>query len=71
MKKRFIKNHNDGSLWAKGWTENGKMTGYWEWFRLDGSKMGSGYFKNSKKVGNWTTFDKTGKQVRVTNFDPK
>lgn len=28
--KPFIKNHKDGSLWAKGQTLDGEFTGYWE-----------------------------------------
>ncbi len=36
--------HKDGSVWAKGQTLSGVMTGYWEWFRKDGTLMRSGYF---------------------------
>ena len=30
--------HKDGSVKAVGQTEDGELTGYWEWFRKDGSK---------------------------------
>ena len=73
--KTFIKYHADGSLWAKGATLDGKMHGYWEWFRKpshpggkDGSRMRSGYFKNGKQTGEWTTYTKTGKIVKVTQM---
>lgn len=70
-KKKYIKYHNDGTIWAKGTLVNGKMNGYWEWFRKDGTIMRSGYFKNDKQVGKWTTYDKKGKVYKVTNFDSK
>jgi antitoxin component YwqK of YwqJK toxin-antitoxin module len=58
--------HQDGSVWAKGQTEDGQPTGYWEWFRKDGSKLRSGYFKQGKKTGTWTTYDKDGEVYKVT-----
>ncbi len=61
--------HADGSIWAKGQTANGKMEGYWQWFRKDGTIMRSGYFKNEKQIGKWTTYDSKGKIVKVTKFD--
>jgi antitoxin component YwqK of YwqJK toxin-antitoxin module len=67
----YIKKHSDGSLWAKGEIVNGKMEGYWEWFRKDGSKMRSGHLKADKQVGEWTTYDHNGKVVKTTNFDKK
>ncbi len=63
---KYIKYHNDGTLWAKGTTVNGVMTGYWEWFRKDGSKMRSGHFKKGKQTGEWVTYDKKGRVVKVT-----
>lgn len=63
--------HKDGSIWAKGKVNDGKMQDYWEWYRKDGSLMRSGYFKKGKQAGKWTTYDKTGKVVKVTNFDAK
>ena len=68
MRKKYLKYHNDGSIWAKGTLEDAVLEGYWEWFRKDGSKMRSGYFKNGKQTGKWTTYDKKGKVYKVTNF---
>lgn len=64
--KKLVKYHKDGSVWAKGQTENGEMDGYWEWFRKDGSKMRTGFFKNGKKIGQWTTYAKNGRIVKKT-----
>ena len=36
--KKQILYHKDGSVWAKGQTIKGVMTGYWEWFRKDGKE---------------------------------
>jgi hypothetical protein len=44
--KEHIQYHKDGSVWAKGKTEDGMPTGYWEWFRLDGTRMRSGHFEH-------------------------
>lgn len=68
MKKKYIKYHNDGSIWAKGVMNGEVMEGYWEWFRKDGTKMRSGYFKKDMQVGKWTTYDKKGKVYKVTEF---
>jgi len=66
-KKKYVKYHADGTLWAKGWTLGGKMEGKWEWFRKGGkSLMRSGSFKAGKQVGKWTTFSSAGKVVKVT-----
>lgn len=61
MLKEHIVYHKDGSIWAKGFMENGMCEGYWEWFRKDGTKMGSGYFTNGEQTGEWITYDKEGK----------
>ncbi len=66
--KKFIKNHNDGSLWAKGFMLDGKMHGNWMWFRKDGTKMRSGRFNKGKQIGKWITFDKKGGTVRTTQM---
>ena len=58
--------HNDGTVWAKGQSAAGKMTGYWEWFRKDGSKMRSGHFEDGEQVGEWTTYARNGRVVKVT-----
>ncbi len=67
-KKKYIKYHNDGSIWAKGFITNGKMEGSWTWFRKDGSKMRTGSFKSDKQTGKWTTYDKNGRTVKVTKI---
>jgi antitoxin component YwqK of YwqJK toxin-antitoxin module len=67
-KKKYVKYHNDGSLWAKGTTIDGKADGCFEWFRKDGTKMRSGYFRKGKPVGEWTTYDRKGKVVRVSRM---
>jgi antitoxin component YwqK of YwqJK toxin-antitoxin module len=67
-KKRYIKYHNDGSIWAKGTAVGDQPDGYFEWFRKDGTKMRSGYFKKGKQTGDWTTYDRNGRIVKVTKF---
>jgi antitoxin component YwqK of YwqJK toxin-antitoxin module len=70
--KKYIKYHNDGTIWAKGGTmSKGVPDGYYEWFRKDGTLMRSGYFKKGKQVGSWTTYDKKGRIVKVNSFDKK
>ena len=69
--KPQIKYHRDGSLWAKGQTLDGVLTGYWEWFRKDGTKMRSGTFDKGQQVGEWTTYDKQGRVYKVTTITPK
>jgi uncharacterized protein YdhG (YjbR/CyaY superfamily) len=66
--KPFVKYHNDGTLWAKGQMLNGKMHGYWKWFRKDGVIMRSGYFNLGKQTGEWTTYDKEGQVYKVTRM---
>jgi antitoxin component YwqK of YwqJK toxin-antitoxin module len=68
MRKKYVKRHNDGTIWAKGTMDNGVPVGYWEWFRKDGSKMRSGYFASGKQTDKWTTYDRRGKVYKVTNF---
>jgi len=67
-KKAYTKRHGDGSVWAKGFVEDGKMVGFWKWFRKDGTLMRSGHFENGKQVDEWITYDKKGKIVKKTNF---
>lgn len=69
--KEVLHHHKDGSLWAKGHTTDGVMTGYWEWFRKDGSRMRSGHFTNGEKTGEWTTYDRHGEVYKVTRIKPK
>jgi antitoxin component YwqK of YwqJK toxin-antitoxin module len=46
--------------------KDGRMHGYWEWFRKDGTKMRSGYFDGGKRVGEWITYDKQGARYKTT-----
>ena len=69
--KEDIRYHKDGSVWAKGQSIDGVLTGYWEWFRKDGVIMRSGYFDNGEQVGEWTTYDKDGKVYKVTKMKAK
>ncbi len=72
MAKEHLHYHKDGTLWAKGQTTDGVMTGYWEWFRKDGSKLRSGSFdENGEQVGEWTTYDKQGEVYKVTTIKVK
>jgi len=67
-KKKYVKYHNDGTIWAKGAMIGDVLEGHWEWFRKDGTKMRSGHFKGGKQTGKWTTYDRNGKVVKVTDF---
>ena len=68
VKKKYTLYHNDGSIWAKGFTLKGKAEGSWTWFRKGTTKMRSGHFKKGEQTGKWTTYDKTGRIVKVTDF---
>jgi antitoxin component YwqK of YwqJK toxin-antitoxin module len=63
--------HKDGSVKAVGQTEDGELTGYWEWFRRDGSKMRSGHFDRGEPVGEWITYDRNGTPHKITQRGPK
>jgi len=52
----------------KGEYQNGKMHGYWEFYRKDGSLMRSGTFNEEVQVGVWKTFARDGSLVKETNF---
>lgn len=67
-RRKFIKYHNDGTIWATGYMAGTKPDGYFEWFRKDGTRMRSGYFSKGKQVGTWTTYDKKGGIVRTTTI---
>ena len=69
--KKSVKNHKDGSVWAKGQTLDGVPTGYWEWFRKDGTRLRSGYFDQGEQTGDWTTYDKMGHVYKVTSMKVK
>ena len=62
--------HKDGTLRATGPMQDGKMTGYWEWFRTDGTKLRSGRFEAGEPVGEWTTYDRAGQPYKVTLRKP-
>lgn len=64
----FVKNHKDGSLWAKGSKTDGELDGYWEFFRKDGSLMRSGHFDKGRQKGEWITYDKKGKPLKITQM---
>lgn len=66
--KKFVKYHNDGTVWAKGTMVNGKPDGYWEWFRKTGTRMRSGYFDRGRQIGEWTTYGQKGKVFKVTRM---
>lgn len=67
MKKKYVKYHADGSVWAKGFMDGEIMEGKWEWFRKDGTKMRSGSFKKGKQVGEWATYNAKGAVHKITN----
>lgn len=71
MPKKYVKYHNDGTIWANGSMVNGVPEGYWEWFRKDGSKLRSGYFARGQQTGKWTTYDRQGKVYKVTALGSK
>ena len=67
-KTAYTQRHADGTLWAKGFMQGGKMVGFWKWYRKDGTLMRSGAFTAGKQTGTWTTYDKKGKVVKVTTL---
>ena len=60
--------HKDGSIYAKGQLLDGKMHGYWEFFRKNGTIMRSGSFDRDEQIGTWTTYDASGKPYKVTEM---
>lgn len=68
---KHVEYHKDGSVLAVGQTLDGKLSGYWEWFRKDGTKMRSGHFDEGARVGEWTTYDRDGQPYKVTCMKPK
>ncbi len=62
-----IKYHANGkTIWSKGKVVDGKVDGYWEWYRLDGTIKRSGYFDRGEPVGEWTTYDQSGNVYKVS-----
>ena len=47
---------------------DGKLDGYWEWFRLDGTRLRSGSFSLDQQIGEWTTYDRKGAVYKVTQM---
>ena len=60
--------YDNGLPRFKGEYLDGKMHGYWEFYRKDGSLMRSGIFDREVQVGVWKTFDRTGGLVKETKF---
>ena len=64
-----VTHYKDGSVQGRGGLKDGKMHGYWEWFRKDGTKMRSGHFDRGEQVGEWITYDRKGKPYKTTMMD--
>ena len=60
--------YDNGLPRFKGEYLDGKMRGYWEFYRKDGSLMRSGAFDHEVQVGIWKTFDRAGALVKETKF---
>ena len=69
--KEHVEYYKDGSVKGIGMLADGRMDGYWEWFRKDGTKLRSGHFIQGKQTGEWTTYDRKGAVYKVTTFDRK
>ncbi len=64
----YLEFYPNGTLKSKGKFKQGKLNGYWEWFRKDGTKLRSGSFNVGVQSGLWTTYDQSGKPYKKTNF---
>jgi antitoxin component YwqK of YwqJK toxin-antitoxin module len=60
--------YDNGLPRFKGEYADGKMHGFWQFFRKDGSLMRSGSFDHERQIGVWKTFDRAGKLVKETDF---
>ena len=60
--------YDNGLPRFKGEYSDGKMNGFWQFFRKDGSLMRSGSFDHERQIGIWKTFDREGKLVKETDF---
>jgi hypothetical protein len=60
--------HKDGSIYGTGQMLDGKMHGYWEFFRKNGTIMRSGTLDREQQIGTWTTYDASGKPYKVTEM---
>ncbi len=68
MSKEISPFYENGLPRFKGDYLDGKMHGFWEFYRKDGSLMRSGEFDSGVQVGTWKTFDRSGRQVSEKNF---
>jgi len=64
----YLEFFGNGVLKAKGKMRQGKMHGYWEWFRKDGTKLRSGSFIHGEQSGLWITYDQSGKPYKKSNL---
>ena len=60
-----VLHHRDGSLYARGQMLDGRMHGFWSFFRKDGSIMRSGSFDRGVQTGTWTTYGNDGRPVKA------
>jgi antitoxin component YwqK of YwqJK toxin-antitoxin module len=60
--------YDNGLPRFKGKYLDGKMHGFWEFFRKDGTLMRTGSFDLDRQVGIWKTYDREGKLVKETDF---
>lgn len=63
-----IDHYSTGAIQSTGFTLDGEMHGYWEFFRKDGTMMRSGHFDRGVQVGTWRTFERSGRLVKETDF---
>ena len=60
--------YDNGLPRFKGKYLDGKLHGFWEFFRKDGTLMRTGSFDLDRQVGIWKTYDREGKLVKETDF---
>lgn len=65
-----IEYFKDGTVRARGQMLDGRLSGYWEWFRKDAIRMRAGYFELGVQVGTWATYDRHGVVYKVTAMKP-
>ena len=71
LRELFVKNHADGSLWARGEICNGEPRGSWEWVRKAGTALRSGPFQRREQISEWTTYDRRRAPYKVTTIKTK
>jgi len=62
--------YSNGVIKMEGAHLDGEMHGPWRWYRTDGTVMRTGQFDRGRQVGAWRTFDRSGRQVKETDFGP-